>query len=102
MADYDASQTGSTVADTGPIARPDVDALPAGSFGPASGNAITGAGTVTGSSGADTPGAAPASIIEVHGAGGPTTGNGGSFQAAGQYGSLSMDAQGNFSYVRNA
>ena len=41
MADYDASQAGSNAAHTEPIARPDVDALPAGSFGPATGNAIT-------------------------------------------------------------
>ena len=96
MADYDASQAGSTAADTGPIARPDVDALPAGSFGPASGNAITGAGTITGSAGADTPGAAPASIVEVHGAGGATSAAGDNFQASGQYGVLSMDAAGQF------
>src|SRR5213083_849754 len=98
MADYDASQTGSNATDTGPIARPDVDALPTGSFGPASGNAITGAGTLTGSSGADTPGS---TIVEVHGAGGATSGSGGNFQANGQYGVLSMDAQGNYNYVRN-
>jgi hypothetical protein len=97
MADYDASQTGSNATDTGPIARPDVDALPAGNFGPASGNTITGAGTLTGASGADTPGA----IVEVHGAGGPTSGSNGNFQASGQYGVLSMDAQGNYNYVRN-
>ena len=95
MADYDASQAGSNAADSGPIARPDVDALPAGSYGPASGNAITGAGTLTGNSGADSPGAAPAAIVEVHGAGGATSGSDGNFQANGQYGVLSMDAQGN-------
>ena len=101
MADYDASQAGSNSADTGPIARPDVDSLPAGSMGPASGNAITGAGTVTGQSGADTPGAGGASVVEVHGSGGATSGGNGNFQASGQYGVLSMDAQGDFNYVRN-
>ena len=101
MADYDASQAGSNNADTGPTARPDVDSLPAGSMGPASGNTITGAGTITGQSGADTPGAGGASVVEVHGAGGATSGGAGNFQASGQYGVLSMDAQGNYNYVRN-
>src|SRR4051812_35514684 len=95
----DASQT-PTADNSGPIARPDVDALPPGSFGPASGNIITGAGTVTGSAGADTA-AGPATITEVHGAGGATAVAGETFQAAGQYGALSLDAQGNFNYVRN-
>ena len=99
----DASQAGSTANDSAPVARPDVDALAPGSFGPASGNAITGAGTVTGSSGADSVGDSPGKIVEVHGAGGATgTGANGNFQATGQYGVLSMDAEGNFSYVRNA
>jgi len=101
MADYDASQAGSNPADSGPIARPDVDSLPAGSMGPASGNTITGSGTVTGQAGADTPGAGGASVVEVHGAGGATSGGAGNFQASGQYGVLSMDAQGNYNYVRN-
>ena len=101
MADSDASQAGSTPADTGPIARPDVDSRPAGSMGPASGNTITGSGTVTGQTGADTPGAGGASVVEVHGAGGATSGGAGNFQASGQYGVLSMDAQGNYNYVRN-
>ena len=30
-----------------PVARPDVDVLPAGSYGPATGNALTGQGTST-------------------------------------------------------
>src|SRR4029079_13366306 len=91
----------SNPADSGPIARPDVDSLPAGSMGPASGNTITGSGTVTGQTGADTPGAGGASVVEVHGAGGATTGGAGNFQANGQYGVLSMDAQGNYNYARN-
>ncbi|HET6535556.1 MAG TPA: hypothetical protein VFG41_05180, partial [Sphingomicrobium sp.] len=98
----DASQTGTPADNSAPLARADVDALAPGSYGPATGNAITGAGTTTGSSGADTVGDAPASIVELHGAGGPTTADAGAFQAPGQYGVLSMDAQGNFNYVRNA
>ena len=95
----DASQPGSTGHET--VAHPDVDMLPPGSYGPATGNAITGAGTSSGNAGADSVGAAPASIVGVQGAGGPSAVSNGAFQANGQYGVLSMDAQGNFSYVRN-
>ena len=101
MQNEDASQTGS-MEHAEPIARADVDTLPAGSMGPATGNAITGAGTSTGSSGADTVAQGPGTIVEVHGAGGGGTQANGNLQAAGQYGVLSMDAQGDFSYVRNA
>ena len=73
----DASQAGSTAAtpDRSPV--PTWTRFRAGSFGPASGNAITGAGTTSGAAGADTLGAAPASIAEVHGAGGATAVAGG-------------------------
>jgi hypothetical protein len=98
----DASQADSMASDSAPIARPDVDALPAGTYGPEGGNAVTGTGTLTGTTGADSAGDAPAAIVEVQGAGGATTGGAGSFQAVGQYGVLTMDAQGNYSYVRNA
>ena len=97
----DASNTGSMAADSAPTARPDVDFLPQGDPGPATGNAITGAGTTSGAAGADMVGDAPARIVEVNGAGGPAAASGNSFQASGQYGVLTMDAQGNFSYVRN-
>ena len=95
----DASQTGSTE-HSQPVARPDEDRLPAGSFGPATGNAITGAGTTSGASGEDHVGAG-ATITAVQGAGGQTVATNGAYQASGQYGLLSMDMQGNFSYVRN-
>ncbi|HET8786829.1 MAG TPA: VCBS domain-containing protein, partial [Candidatus Limnocylindrales bacterium] len=78
-----------------------MDTLPPGSFGPATGNAITGQGTSSGASGADSVGASPATVVAVQGAGGQTVVGAGSFQAPGQYGVLSMDAQGNFNYVRN-
>ena len=99
MLNEDASQAGS-MGNSAPVARADVDTLPAGSYGPATGNAITGAGTSTGLAGADsaTP---PAHIVGVQGAGGPTAQANGSFQANGQYGMLTMDAQGDFNYVRN-
>src|SRR4051812_10783211 len=93
----DASQTGSTGHE--PVARPDVETLPSGGFGPASGNAITGQGTSSGASGADS--AAGANIVGVQGAGGQAALANGAYHATGQYGVLSMDTQGNFSYVRN-
>ena len=96
----DASQPDSAGHET--VARPDVDTLPAGSYGPATGNAITGQGTSTGSSGEDSVAAGPASIVAVQGAGGQTVAANGAFQAPGQYGLLSINADGNFSYVRNA
>jgi T1SS-143 domain-containing protein len=99
----DASQAGSMANDDhSPVARPDVDALAPNNFGPATGNVITGAGTTTGPSGADSVGDAPGLIVAVQGAGGPASNADGSFQANGQFGVLSMDAQGNFNYVRNA
>jgi VCBS repeat-containing protein len=96
----DASQASSASAE--PIARADTETLPQGSFGPATGNAISGAGTTSGADGADSVTAAPATIAAVQGAGGATGVAAGSFHAVGQYGVLSMDAEGNFSYVRNA
>ena len=98
----DASQAGSMADDHSPVARPDVDALAPNNYGPASGNVISGAGTTTGASGADSVGDAPGIIVAVQGAGGPATNADGSFHANGQYGVLSMDAQGNFNYTRNA
>src|SRR4051812_767775 len=96
----DASQTGST-GHSEPVARPDLDTLPAGSYGPATGNAMAGAGTAPGASGADSAAAGPATITAVQGAGGQSAMANGAYQAAGQFGLLSMDTQGNFNYVRN-
>jgi hypothetical protein len=98
----DASQADTTASDNAPVARADVAALPPGSFGPENGNVITGAGTISGANGADSQGDGPATVVEVHGAGGQTAGSDGNFHAIGQYGVLNMDGQGNFSYVRNA
>ncbi|HMI41393.1 MAG TPA: DUF5801 repeats-in-toxin domain-containing protein, partial [Sphingomicrobium sp.] len=83
-------------------AHNDADVILAGKFGPATGNAITGAGTVSGSAGADSIASGHASITAIQGAGGTdTTFSGGHLQIAGQYGVLTMDAQGDYSYVRN-
>ena len=87
--------------DSAPMAHADVDAIPPGGYG-ASGNAITGAGTISGAAGADSVADGPARVVEVHGSGGATSQSGSGFQALGQYGVLTMDAQGNFNYARNA
>jgi hypothetical protein len=84
------------------LARADVDSLPAGSTGPASGNAITGAGTITGQAGADSVGDPPGHIVEVHGAGGDSSGSNGEFVVKGAYGTLTIEADGSYTYVRNA
>jgi VCBS repeat-containing protein len=82
-------------------ANNDVDVIPAGHYGPATGNAISGAGTISGSAGADMVDG-EASITAIQGAGGTDTSfSGGSLQVAGQYGVLTINAQGAYSYVRN-
>ena len=96
----DASQAGSITSGSEPIARPDVETLPPSSNGPGSGNAISGMGTTSGASGADQVADGPAAIVELRGAGGAGASNGNGFEAAGQYGTLSMDPNGNFNYVR--
>ena len=93
--------TDSTATGSSPVARPDVDALAPGSFGPASGNIISGMGTISGTAGTDFQGDGPASIVSVQGAGGTASPASGSAQVAGQFGVLTIDPQGNFNYVRN-
>ena len=62
-------QTDASQANAGtPDARNDVDALPAGSNGPATGNVITAAGTLTSPAGADS--GANVTVIAIQGEGG--------------------------------
>lgn len=94
----DASQTDS-LSNELPVARDDSDALAAGARGPATGNVITGEGTQTGSVGADvlTTGA---QITAIEGAGGSDSDlAGGKLNVTGEFGKLSIDAQGNYSYL---
>src|SRR5688500_13076961 len=81
-----------------PDARDDADALAAGSAGPATGNTITGAGTITGTAGADIVANGPGQIVALEGAGGSDTGEGGSLHVAGRFGELTMDSRGGYSY----
>ncbi|HET7817039.1 MAG TPA: DUF5801 repeats-in-toxin domain-containing protein, partial [Sphingomicrobium sp.] len=83
-------------------ARNDVDALPAGSPGPATGNVISGSGTLTGATGADA--GANVAVVAIQGDGGGaelTPASSGPMEVQGRYGTLTIDAQGNYSYVRN-
>ncbi|MCY7338414.1 MAG: Ig-like domain-containing protein, partial [Sphingomonas bacterium] len=96
----DASQTGSFNTEN-PVARDDSDALAAGARGPATGNVITGEGTQTGSLGADLS-AGAAQITSIAGASGSDQSfSGGKLSAIGEFGKLSVDAQGNYSYLAN-
>ena len=84
------------IRDDAPTTAADTDSIPAGTFGPATGNVITDAEN---DGGADTPGADGASVSVVSGAGG-TVAAGAALN--GLYGVLTLNANGSYSYVRNA
>ena len=88
-----------SVIDDVPTARNDTDALAGGTRGPETGNVLTGAGTTSGAAGADTPGADGATLTGIRGAGSESFSAPGTVQ--GQYGTLTINAQGGYSYVRN-
>jgi len=77
------------IVDDVPTAHNDVDGVAAGTYGPETGNVITGAGTVSGAAGAD-----------VKGADGAVVATTGTFEGA--YGTLTLNADGSYSYVRAA
>ena len=86
---------------SGPIANDDADTLSAGERGPATGNLITGEGTQYGSAGADS--AAGAKITAIAGKGGEDTSySAGKLGVDGEHGRLTVDAEGNYSYMANA
>ncbi|HET9811909.1 MAG TPA: VCBS domain-containing protein, partial [Sphingomicrobium sp.] len=98
---YDDSTQAASGSDVTTLARADVDNLPPGVMGPATGNTITGADTITGIAGADSVAEPPAHIVAVQGAAGSDQSGADGFQVAGQYGVLTIDADGNYTYVRN-
>jgi VCBS repeat-containing protein len=104
--DGDAASSTLTVSivDDIPTARNDTDALAAGSHGPESGNVITGAGTTSGTAGADTKGADGASISAISAGSASDTSfdESGNLVLHGAYGTLTMKADGSYSYVRDA
>ncbi|MGL5836928.1 MAG: VCBS domain-containing protein, partial [Sphingorhabdus sp.] len=90
-----------TIVDDTPTARNDTDSVPAASYTAQTGNVVSGLGTTSGSAGADTQGADGASVA------GFRAGSSGSFSAAGttingQYGTLTLGANGNYTYTRTA
>jgi large repetitive protein len=101
--DGDAATANLTISiiDDAPTARNDTDTVPAATYTAQTGNVMTGVGTTSGSSGADTQGADAATIS------GFRAGTAGSFAGAGttingQYGTLRLNADGSYSYTRSA
>ena len=101
----DMSQSGSNaVSDQSPdlSAHNDYDVIPAGAHAPATGNAITGSGTVSGAAGADSLGSGNALITSITGAGGTDSSfAGGHLEIAGKFGVIRIDSHGNYNYARN-
>ena len=93
------------IVDDLPTARADVDGVAAGTYGPEGGNVITGEGTVSGAAGADTKGADGAAVAGV--AAGAVEGASVDVETVGQavqgqYGTLTLNVDGSYSYVRAA
>ncbi|MCC6926362.1 VCBS domain-containing protein, partial [Novosphingobium sp.] len=90
------------VDDDSPVAANDTDSVAAGTYGPETGNVLTGAGTTSGAAGADRVGADGAAVGgAVTAVTGTAAGSIGG-TTAGQYGTLTLNADGTYSYVRNA
>jgi large repetitive protein len=89
-----------SIIDDVPTARNDTDALAAGSYGPETGNVLTGVGTTSGSVGWDTQGADGAALSGIRaGSAGAFVAPGGTLSGA--YGTLTVNTNGSYSYVRN-
>lgn len=90
-----------TVIDDAPVANADTDTVAAGTYGPESGNVMTGAGTTSGAAGADIQGADGAAVSGVSGAGGNGVAqSNGTFVVQGTYGTLTIAPDGSYDYVR--
>jgi len=89
--------------DDGPTAHNDSDQIGSGGS-TATGNVITGVGTTEGAANADSSGAdAPAHITAIQGAAGTdTTFSSGLLSIGGAHGTLEIDANGNYTYTRDA
>ncbi|MEO6247351.1 MAG: DUF5801 repeats-in-toxin domain-containing protein [Sphingomicrobium sp.] len=108
VTDHDGDTASATltisIVDDNPIALPDTDTVAAGTYGPEGGNVITGVGTTSGSAGADTKGADGASITKIESAshGSDTTfDEAGNLTIKGAYGTLNIDANGQYTYTRD-
>ena len=90
-----------TIIDDSPTARPDTDAVAAGSYAAQPGNVITGAGTTSGATGSDIQGADGATVTGIRSSTGVSFAIVGT-AITGQYGRLLINADGSYSYTRNA
>ncbi|WP_046863564.1 DUF5801 repeats-in-toxin domain-containing protein [Microvirga massiliensis] len=91
-----------TIVDDVPRAGNDTDSVAAGQFGPETGNVITGVGTTSGDAGRDTLGADGATVVGVaKGNTGTTSDTDVGVAIDGQYGKLTLNADGSYSYTRN-
>ncbi|MFN2098446.1 beta strand repeat-containing protein, partial [Altererythrobacter sp. MF3-039] len=92
-----------TIIDDEPQLAPDTDTVAAGTYGPETGNVLTGEGTTSGAAGADQVGADDAEVTAIASdAGGTVQLAEGSAQITGDYGTLTIFADGSYSYVRDA
>ncbi len=94
-----------TIVDDAPVAHADTDAVAANQFTAEAGNVITGAGTTSAATGADVQGADGAVVAGVAaGNTGADLVNAGTVNASihGSYGTLTLQADGSYSYVRDA
>jgi VCBS repeat-containing protein len=90
------------IVDDVPTARNDTDSVAAGSYAPQTGNVVSGAGTTSGSAGADTPGADGAVVSGARAGTGTGALTAVGTPIVGQYGTLVFnDATGNYTYTRN-
>src|SRR5262249_29838776 len=95
------------IVDDHPTARPDTDSVAAGTYGPETGNVITGVGTTSAATGKDTVGADNAHVTAIASNNVPANSDNSAdashnFQVAGQYGTLTINEDGSYSYTRNA
>ncbi|MBK9003019.1 MAG: hypothetical protein IPM41_03890 [Sphingomonadales bacterium] len=90
-----------SIADDVPTARPDTENVAPNDYLAQTGNVLTGAGTASGAAGADTQGADGASVTGIRAAS-VTDFSAVGAAIQGQYGRLTINADGSYSYTRNA
>ncbi|HUQ14157.1 MAG TPA: tandem-95 repeat protein, partial [Novosphingobium sp.] len=96
-----------SASDDAPTARADTDAVPASTFTAQTGNVVTGVGTTSGAAGVDTLGADGATVTRVASVNVAANTDtsfdaSGNLQVTGQYGVLTIRADGSYAYTRSA
>jgi T1SS-143 domain-containing protein len=103
--DHDDKTLTINIVDDAPVAHLDTDTVAAGTYGPEAGNVITAVGTTSLVTGVDVQGADGAYVFSIAGnnpGGSGVTAVGAGVTINGQYGTLHIDADGGYSYTRNA